>query len=65
MPDLAVYIAFLGAVLVMQITPGPDIPLVIGRGVGHGCGVAFCTVSGFMLAGLIEVPLLGLGSLHS
>jgi threonine/homoserine/homoserine lactone efflux protein len=61
MPDLATYLAFLAAVLVMQITPGPDMALVIGRGVGQGRRVAFCTVLGFMVAGLIQVPLLVLG----
>lgn len=61
MPDLATYIAFLAAVLVMQITPGPDMALVIGRGVGQGHPIAFCTVLGFMAAGLIQVPLLVLG----
>jgi threonine/homoserine/homoserine lactone efflux protein len=35
--------------------------LVIGRGVGQGHRVAFCTVLGFMAAGLIQVPLLVLG----
>src|SRR3954452_7885782 len=61
MPDLATYLAFLGAVLVMQVTPGPDMTLVIGRGVGQGHRVALCTVLGFMAAGLIQVPLLVLG----
>ena len=61
MPDLATYLTFLGAVLVMQVTPGPDMALVIGRGVGQGQRVAFCTVLGFMVAGLIQVPLLVLG----
>jgi threonine/homoserine/homoserine lactone efflux protein len=61
MPDLATYLAFLAAVLVMQVTPGPDMALVIGRGVGEGHRVAFCTVVGFMAAGLIQVPLLVLG----
>jgi threonine/homoserine/homoserine lactone efflux protein len=61
MPDPTTYLAFLAAVLVMQVTPGPDMALVIGRGVGQGRQVAFCTVLGFMAAGLIQVPLLVLG----
>jgi threonine/homoserine/homoserine lactone efflux protein len=61
MPDLATYLAFLAAMLVMQVTPGPDMALVIGRGVGQGHRVAFFTVLGFMVAGLIQVPLLVLG----
>jgi threonine/homoserine/homoserine lactone efflux protein len=61
MPDLVTYLTFIAAVLVMQVTPGPDMVLVIGRGVGQGHRVAFCTVLGFMAAGLIQVPLLVLG----
>jgi threonine/homoserine/homoserine lactone efflux protein len=61
MPELSTYLAFLAAVLIMQVTPGPDMALVIGRGVGQGRRVAFCTVLGFMAAGLIQVPLLVLG----
>jgi threonine/homoserine/homoserine lactone efflux protein len=53
--------AFLAAVLVMQVTPGPDMALVSGRGVGQGQRIAFCTVLGFMAAGLVQVPLLVLG----
>jgi LysE type translocator len=40
---------------------GTDMALVIGRGVGQSHRVAFCTVLGFMAAGLIQVPLLVLG----
>jgi threonine/homoserine/homoserine lactone efflux protein len=35
MPDLATYVAFLAAVLLMQVTPGPDMALEIGRGSGR------------------------------
>lgn len=61
MPDLGTYLAFLAAALAMQVTPGPDMALVIGRGVGQGQRIALCTVLGFMAAGLIQVPLLVLG----
>ncbi len=61
MPDPATYLAFVGAVLAMQATLGPDMALVVGRGVGQGWRVAACTVLGFMAAGLIQVPLLVFG----
>jgi threonine/homoserine/homoserine lactone efflux protein len=61
MPDLVTYLAFICAVLIMQVTPGPDMVLVIGRGVGQGQRLALCTVLGFMAAGLLQVPLLVLG----
>jgi threonine/homoserine/homoserine lactone efflux protein len=35
--------------------------LLIGRGIGQGKRVAFCTALGMLLAGLIQVPLLALG----
>ncbi len=61
MVDPATHLAFVAAVLLMQVTPGPDMALVVGRGVGQGQRVALCTVLGFMAAGLVQVPLLVLG----
>jgi len=61
MPDFATYLAFLAALLVMQLTPGPDMALVVGRGIGQGQRIALCTVLGFMGAGVIQVPLLLFG----
>jgi threonine/homoserine/homoserine lactone efflux protein len=61
MPDPAAYVAFIAAVLAMQITPGPDMMLVVSRGVGQGWRIAFCTVLGFMAAGAVQLPLLALG----
>jgi threonine/homoserine/homoserine lactone efflux protein len=61
MPDLATYLAFVAAVLAMQTTPGPDMMLVLGRGIGQGRRIAAATVLGFMLAGLVQLPLLALG----
>ena len=62
MPELNTFLAFGLAVLAMQLTPGPDMMLVVGRGVGQGRRVAFCTVLGMMLlAGLVQLPLLVLG----
>jgi threonine/homoserine/homoserine lactone efflux protein len=62
MPDLATYLAFLAAVLVMQAAPGPDTILVVSRGVGQGRRTAFWTVLGMTLAaGAVQVPLLALG----
>lgn len=62
MPDLSTLLAFGAAVLVMQLTPGPDMMLILGRGVGQGRRVALCTVTGMtLLAGMVQLPLLVLG----
>ena len=59
MPDLGTLLAFGVAVLVMQLTPGPDMMLVVGRGIGQGRKIALCTVLGMtLLAGLVQLPLL-------
>jgi len=47
--------------LVMQLTPGPDMMLVMGRGIGQGFRIAQATVLGIAAAGLIQLPLLAFG----
>jgi threonine/homoserine/homoserine lactone efflux protein len=62
MPDLATYLAFLAAVLAYQLSgPGPDMLLVMSRGVGQGWSVALSTALGCVAAGVIQIPLLALG----
>src|SRR5690242_3538357 len=56
----ATLLAFVAAVLLMQVTPGPDMMLIVGRGVGQGWAVALRTVLGMtLLAGAV----LGVASL--
>jgi threonine/homoserine/homoserine lactone efflux protein len=55
-------LTFLAALLVLEITPGPDMMLVIARGIGQGRRIAFLTVVGMVfLAGIVQVGLLVLG----
>ena len=62
MPEPSTLLAFLAAVLAMQVLPGPDIALLIGRGVGQGRRVALWTAVGMTLgAGAVQLPLLVLG----
>jgi threonine/homoserine/homoserine lactone efflux protein len=62
MPEFESLVAFGVAVLVMQLTPGPDMMLIVGRGIGQGRKIALCTVLGMtLLAGLVQLPLLVLG----
>ena len=62
MPDPATYAAFLGAVLAYQLSGvGPDMMLVISRGIGQGRKAALATAFGCVAAGAIQIPLLAMG----
>ncbi len=61
MPDLPILIAFLGAVIAIQISPGPDMMMVIARGIGQGRKVALTCVAGISAASLVQIPALALG----
>jgi len=62
MPDLDAYLAFLGALLAYQLAgPGPDMILVITRGVAQGRRAALAAAVGCVSAGFIQIPLLALG----
>lgn len=62
MPDTATLLTFLAALLVLELTPGPDMMLVLARGVGQGRRVALLTVFGMIfVSGAIQVGLLVLG----
>lgn len=60
--DLTTLLPFFVALVVLQATPGPDMLLVMGRGIGQGRRIAFLTAAGAtLLAGLVQLPLLALG----
>lgn len=61
MLDTPTILAFIGAVVVLSTTPGPDMALLVSRGIGQGWRAAWYTALGFTLAGLIQIPLLALG----
>ena len=61
MPELPVLIAFLTAVIAIQLSPGPDMMLVIARGIGQGRKVALTCVAGISAAALVQIPALALG----
>jgi threonine/homoserine/homoserine lactone efflux protein len=62
MPEQDAYIAFLGALLAYQLAgPGPDMILVITRGVAQGRRTALATAVGCVSAGFIQIPLLAFG----
>ncbi len=61
MPDTPLLMAFLAAVIAIQLSPGPDMMLVIARGVGQGRRVALTCVAGIAAASLVQIPALALG----
>ncbi|RWQ65281.1 LysE family translocator [Mesorhizobium sp.] len=62
MPELPTFLAFLVAVLGYQLSgPGPDMLLVISRGIGQGWRAALATATGCVFAGMIQIPLLAMG----
>jgi threonine/homoserine/homoserine lactone efflux protein len=61
-PDLPTYLASIGVLLAYQLGGvGPDMLLVISRGVARGRRVAVATALGCVAAGIVQVPLLALG----
>ncbi|HEV7368701.1 LysE family translocator [Arenibaculum sp.] len=62
MPNLPTFLTFYAAVLALQLAPGPDMALVIARGVGQGRRTAFLSAVGMTaLAGMVQLPLLAFG----
>lgn len=59
--DPLILAAFSVAVVILALTPGPDLFLIVGRGLSQGRAAAICTALGFFLAGAVQVPLLALG----
>ncbi|WP_420024063.1 LysE family translocator (plasmid) [Cereibacter azotoformans] len=59
--DFVTFSLFVSAVIVLTITPGPDLFLIVGRGISQGRTAALFTAVGFFLAGFIQVPLLAFG----
>jgi len=62
MPNLTTFLTFYAAVLAIQLTPGPDMILVIGRGIGQGRRIALLSAVGMtLLAGIVQLSMLVLG----
>lgn len=62
MTDTAALLTFLTALFFLEITPGPDMMLVVARGIGQGRRIALLTVVGqIFISGFVQVALLVLG----
>lgn len=62
MPETSALLLFLVALIALEVTPGPDMMLVLARGIGQGTRTALLTVTGMVfVAGAVQVGLLVLG----
>ncbi|OWV77666.1 lysine transporter LysE [Rhizobium sp. R634] len=62
MANASTFLTFLLALTVLQITPGPDMMLIMARGVGQGRRTALLAVFGMIfVSGTVQVGLLVLG----
>ncbi|MGR9221300.1 LysE family translocator [Rhizobium leguminosarum] len=62
MLNTGTFLTFYAAVLAIQLSPGPDMVLVIGRGIGQGRRTAILSVVGMtLISGCIQIALLVLG----
>lgn len=61
MPTLESLLLFLLADLALKLAPGPDMALVLSRGVTQGWRPAFSSVLGVGAAGLVQIPAVAFG----
>lgn len=62
MLDPGLFTAFLIALLLLELSPGPDMMLILARGIGQGRRIALLTMVGMIfVAGAVQVGLLVLG----
>jgi threonine/homoserine/homoserine lactone efflux protein len=62
MLDPGLFTAFLVALLLLELSPGPDMMLILARGIGQGRRIALLTMVGMIfVAGAVQVGLLVLG----
>ncbi len=60
-PDLSVILQFGIAIIIIALTPGPDMTLFIGRALGHGRAAGFAAMAGAMTGIVIHTTLVALG----
>jgi threonine/homoserine/homoserine lactone efflux protein len=61
MLDPALFLAFVVAVTLLMLTPGPNVALIIGNSVAYGPRYGFLTIAGTTSAMVIQLGLTGLG----
>ena len=61
MIDLSLYLAFIAAVTVLMVIPGPNVALIVANSVAHGSRYGLLTVAGTSTAMLLQLALVALG----
>lgn len=61
MPDLQSLLVFIGAGLLLNITPGPDVLYIVGRSLGQGRVAGLVSVAGIVTGCLFHVASAALG----
>jgi homoserine/homoserine lactone efflux protein len=61
MPDPTLFLAFMLAVTLLMLTPGPNVALIIANSVAYGPRYGFLTIAGTSSAMVVQLCLTGLG----
>lgn len=61
MIDLSLYLAFIAAVTVLMLIPGPNVALIVANSVAHGPRYGLLTVAGTSTAMILQLGLVALG----
>ncbi len=61
MPDLPLLSAFVAAVVVLMLIPGPNVALIVANSVAYGPRYGLLTVAGTSTAMVLQLALTGLG----
>jgi threonine/homoserine/homoserine lactone efflux protein len=61
MIDLSLYLAFIAAVTVLMLIPGPNVALIVANSVAHGSRYGLLTVAGTSTAMVLQLALVALG----
>lgn len=59
--DLHLWFAFLGAIVVLMLIPGPNVALIVANSLRHGVRYGLTTMAGTNLANVAQAGLAGLG----
>src|SRR6185369_16297618 len=61
MIDPSLYLAFIAAVTVLMVIPGPNVALIVANSVAHGSRYGLLTVAGTSTAMLLQLGLVAVG----
>src|SRR5688500_16446096 len=61
MMELGLYLAFVGAAIVLIVIPGPNVSIIIANSVAHGPRYGMLTVAGTSAALVVQLVLASLG----